>query len=134
MEVSEKSIAIILIILGIAGLLFLYFVKPAEDSVYPKCPTRYFTGLNCPGCGTLRAVHSLLHLELKAALKFNFLLVLLLPVLLYGLAAYLAEALFFRKFPDIFNNKIFLWLMGSLVVVFCILRNIPVYPFSLLRS
>ena len=131
---SKKTIAIVLLILGIAGLVFIYMVKPGGDNIYPKCPTRYFTGLNCPGCGTLRAVHSLLHLQIKEALKFNLLLVVLSPFLIYGIVVYLTDALFSRKLPDIFGNKVFLWVIIGMIVAFTVLRNIPVYPFNIFKN
>ena len=37
----------------------------------PVCPTRALLGIDCPGCGTLRAVYSLLHLDLGGALRYN---------------------------------------------------------------
>ena len=125
---SKKAIAKVLLVFGIVGLLFIYLVKPGGDGIYPKCPTRIFMGLNCPGCGTLRAVHSLLHLNFKEAVKFNLLLVVLLPILIYGITVYLAEALFSKKLPDVFNNRVFLWVIIVLIIVFTVLRNIPFYP------
>ncbi|MCM1109265.1 MAG: DUF2752 domain-containing protein [Clostridium sp.] len=40
------------------------------------------TGLQCPGCGSQRAVHSLLHADLRAAWGYNALLVAFLPFVL----------------------------------------------------
>ena len=131
---SKKLIAIVLIILGAAGLLFLYFVKPGWDTIYPKCPTRVFTGLNCPGCGTLRALNSLLHLNFKEALKFNILAVVLSPFLIYGFVVYLVDALFSKKLPEIFSNKIFLRVLIGFIIAFTILRNTPVYPFNMFKG
>lgn len=131
---NKRTVAIILLVLGLAGLFFIYMVQPGGDNIYPKCPTRYFSGLNCPGCGTLRAAHSLLHLRFKEALKFNFLLVVLSPLLIYGIVVYLVDAFFSKKLPDIFGNKVFLWILAGLLVAFTILRNISVYPFSIFKS
>ena len=39
------------------------------------------TGLKCPGCGSQRAVHALLHADLASAFAHNALLVLSLPYL-----------------------------------------------------
>lgn len=45
------------------------------------CPFHAVTGLWCPGCGGLRAVHHLTHMEWGAALTSNVLTVVLVAVL-----------------------------------------------------
>src|SRR6266513_4699752 len=66
-----------------ATVLFviLFFFSPSQYPFYPRCPLHAMTGLHCPGCGSLRAVHSLLHGDIGAALHFNALLILSLPFL-----------------------------------------------------
>ena len=54
---------------AVAGLTVLFYANPAADSRFPACPLHYFTGLHCPGCGTLRAIHCLVHGHLLAALQ-----------------------------------------------------------------
>src|SRR6266446_10007644 len=64
-------------ILGSAVILFLF--NPAQSGFYPVCLFHQSTGLLCPGCGSLRALHQLLHGHLVAAVHLNALLVLSLP-------------------------------------------------------
>ena len=69
-------------------LLFVWVYKnynPVDYGWFPKCPFRALTGLLCPGCGSQRAVHNLLNLDIKGAFKENGLLVLSIPYLLVGL-------------------------------------------------
>ena len=40
------------------------------------------TGLKCPGCGSQRMLHALLHGDIAAAWRFNALLFLLVPFLI----------------------------------------------------
>ena len=54
-------------------------VDPARPGRYPRCPFRALTGLDCPGCGSLRALHQLTHGHLMAAIDYNLLLVAFLP-------------------------------------------------------
>jgi hypothetical protein len=54
-----------------AGLLLLYFCDPAATAWFPSCPFRALTGYECPGCGTLRAMHQLLHGHVLAAWHLN---------------------------------------------------------------
>ncbi len=62
--------------LVVAGLAVLALVDPARPGVYPACPLFALTGLYCPGCGSLRAVHRLLHGDLAGAWAANKLLVI----------------------------------------------------------
>lgn len=48
----------------------------------PQCVFLHVTGLQCPGCGSQRALHALLHGHLAEAFSQNALLVVLGPVLL----------------------------------------------------
>ncbi|MEJ2068687.1 MAG: DUF2752 domain-containing protein, partial [Deltaproteobacteria bacterium] len=45
----------------ISGIVILYFFKPGQSPIYPPCPFHLITGLYCPGCGSLRALHALFH-------------------------------------------------------------------------
>jgi hypothetical protein len=67
--------------------VMLRLFDPATSGLFPPCPLRYLTGWYCPGCGSLRAIHQLLHGSLRAAWAMNPLTVVLLPFLTYGLAS-----------------------------------------------
>ena len=62
--------------LAVAGLIWLWAIDPAESDVYPPCALHWLTGLHCPGCGSTRAAHALLHGNFFDALCFNALLVI----------------------------------------------------------
>lgn len=49
--------------------------------LFPGCPFKALTGLDCPACGGLRMTHDLLNGDLGAALVDNAFLLLVLPVL-----------------------------------------------------
>ena len=68
-------------VVGIAGLTFLYFVNPADISGFPRCPFLVLTGYQCPGCGTLRGIHSLLNLRFHEAWNYNPAMVVAIPVI-----------------------------------------------------
>src|SRR5260370_32136120 len=75
--------------LGLAAVGILLFVfNPAQVGLFPKCPFRSLTGLQCPGCGSTRAFHQLLHLHPIAAFKLNPLMMLTLPFIVYGFLGY----------------------------------------------
>lgn len=49
--------------------------------LFPGCPFKMLTGLNCPACGGLRMTHDLLHGDLSAAVVDNVFLLVSLPLL-----------------------------------------------------
>ncbi|MEO6038483.1 MAG: DUF2752 domain-containing protein [Saprospiraceae bacterium] len=63
----------------------LYFRFDPDSCPFPRCPFLTLTGFKCPGCGSQRALHHLLHGEVAAAGSSNFLFVIALPYLLFGL-------------------------------------------------
>lgn len=64
----------------LAGAALLWQFDPhLAGNPLPPCPSRWLTGLFCPGCGSTRALHALLHGDLPGALAMNPLLVLSLP-------------------------------------------------------
>ena len=68
-------------LLLIALTIIYYRVSPTTSVFFPKCAFLLLTGLKCPGCGSQRAVHALLHADLASAFAHNALLVLSLPYL-----------------------------------------------------
>jgi hypothetical protein len=67
----------------LAGALgYIGLVDPHNpDSIFPICPFRLLTGLNCPGCGALRMIHDVLHGHLAAAINDNVMLLVGIPLL-----------------------------------------------------
>src|SRR5882762_3500779 len=61
------------------GVFLLFTFNPVQFGFYPVCQFYKTTGLLCPGCGSLRALHNLLHGHLAEAFRFNQLLFLSLP-------------------------------------------------------
>lgn len=75
----------LLILAGVVlGVLYSRF-DPGQNSFFPPCPFLWLTGLPCPGCGSQRCIHQLMHGHWQEAFLLNPLLVLLLPYILTGL-------------------------------------------------
>ena len=109
--------------------IVLYARDPAEDGSYPLCPLNATTGLYCPGCGTLRALHQLLHGRLDRSLALNPLTVLAVPFLAYHFAVWLLPSLGWRRVAPSGRAT---WALLLVVVGFGILRNLPLAPFDAL--
>ena len=122
--------AVVAAIFG-AGAAVLYVYDPAMASFYPKCMFNSLTGLYCPGCGAARALHQLAHGNLRVALGFNPLVVASLPFIAYsGIASMLRKNDGGRR-PATMSHYM-PWVILAVVVLFWVLRNVPVFPFNLL--
>src|SRR5579872_6995396 len=87
MWVTSKARALVGLFVAALGVVLLRTFDPATSGVFPPCPVRYLTGWYCPGCGSLRALHALLHGNLRQAWAMNPLTLIVLPYLTYGLAS-----------------------------------------------
>ena len=116
---------------GVAGIVLFCF-DPRQYHFYPVCFFHQTTGLLCPGCGTLRGLHQLLHGHLAAAFRFNPMLVVSLPFLLWFGARYgLQKAE--NQSASLGLRPVWLWLMLGAVLVVSVLRNLPGTSFAMLR-
>jgi hypothetical protein len=114
-------IQVVVSAIALTALILLYLVNPAGSRLYPPCPSRALTGLHCPGCGSLRATHLLLHGDIPGAFRKNPLLVLSIPVL---------AVLTVRRS---WSQKAWVpWAALAVLVIYGVLRNIPHWPFDLL--
>lgn len=115
-----------------AASVVLYAFSPTGSGFYPPCPFYFLTGLYCPGCGTARALHQLLHGNVIGAVDFNPLMMLFLPFLVYGLVSYILVGLGGRALPRLFASAFWAYAIYGIMFSYWILRNIPAYPFTLL--
>ncbi|MFN7953914.1 MAG: DUF2752 domain-containing protein [bacterium] len=121
--------------LGLAGAGFvvaLWVLRVRDPSLggYPPCLFHRWTGLLCPGCGTLRALHALLHGNLALAVRDNLLTTLVLPIVAVELASRWSRAIW--RWPRVRVGILdrFPRAVAAIVVLFTLLRNVPAEPFS----
>ena len=116
------------LILAAALAIVLFGFDPGQNGFYPRCFFHEATGLQCPGCGALRAGHQLLHGHVLAALHLNALLVLALPVL----AGTVLRKFLRRRRSEAHGFVVrttWVWLVLALSLTFTILRNFPAFAF-----
>ncbi|MET2984151.1 DUF2752 domain-containing protein [Aureibaculum conchae] len=118
----------LLLLLVIA--LFYFSVNPNQVDFLLKCPLYKTTGVYCPGCGSQRAFHNLLHGHFLIALQNNLMLILGLAGLLYHYGIQTSNHIFKTQFKSVFNNRKVVFFIIALLILFWILRNIPIYPFT----
>ena len=117
--------------LGVAAgvtlaVVALHLRDPHRHGSWGLCPLNALTGLNCPGCGGLRAVNDLTQGRFADAAQSNLLLIVLLPLALVGWALWLRrrwtsdEPLLGRRSAELLG-------FGLLVVAvgFAVVRNTP---------
>jgi len=111
-------------VLAVSAGLVLFWWDPSRSPFYPACSFHRLTGLLCPGCGSLRAWHQLLHGRLAAAFHFNALLVLSLPWL--GWLAARSVIRLSRNQPVAAGIRpVWLWCALAVALAFGVLRNLP---------
>lgn len=91
------------------------------QSVYPQCPFKWVTGLNCPACGGLRMTHDLLHGHLMASVYDNVFLLVLIPLL----AAWIAVRRFSGRSWLPIPTTVTLVLAAT---AWTVVRNLPGFP------
>jgi hypothetical protein len=130
---TVRPAALVLPALLAAGVgLVLFCFDPRQYHFYPICFLHKTTGLLCPGCGALRAAHQLLHGHLAAAFRFNPMLVVSLPFLLWVGVRYGRQIV--KKQPQSIGVRpVWLWLMLGAILMASVLRNLPWAPFALWR-
>ncbi|MEN1973906.1 DUF2752 domain-containing protein [Cellulomonas olei] len=115
-----------LLVAGAAGaaLAVLATVDPNRPGHYPTCPFLMLTGLYCPGCGSLRALHDLTQLDVAGAWGMNPLLVVALPFLVASWLAWTRRSA--RGTPK--SRLLPGWTVNALLVllvVYWVARNVP---------
>jgi hypothetical protein len=121
------------VVMAAGSLSFLYFFDPATSDLYPTCPFLALTGCYCPGCGSLRALHQLTRGHyLIPALDLNPFMVLTVPFITYYFASQVMLAVTGRPLKAFFVPSVIVWMLLGFILVYWLLRNIPVYPISLL--
>jgi hypothetical protein len=118
---SKFVLAAVFAVAGMVVLGVLFFFDPAISQLFPPCPLHWCTGLYCPGCGSLRAMHLLLHGNLMGALKMNPLMVTSLPIM--ALLVIRPRWGYFNWLP---------WAACIILIFYGIFRNIQLWPFELL--
>lgn len=109
---------------GLAGLAYVGAVDPNQPGHYPACPFLAFTGLYCPGCGSLRATHALAHGDLVEAVQRNPFMTALVPVAIWLWVVWVRRVVTGRSVSEPVPPWLG-WTLLTAMSVFWVVRNLP---------
>lgn len=121
MQSMRKAILLFFLFVFVVGLYFIY--NPEYHSLFPRCIFLHLTGYKCVGCGSQRAIHSLLHFDLASAIRYNALLVIFIPYMIMLFISTLWKS----KLPTIYailTHHIVIKTIFVIVLFWAVLRNI----------
>jgi hypothetical protein len=121
-------IPIVLLALGI----FYFYIDPTSFAYTPRCPFHALTGFHCPGCGSQRALHLILHGHIWEGIQHNFLIVIAVLLIGYKIYIFFTPTNSNEKSKNLLKHNFTPWIILSLIMTFWILRNLPLDIFQIL--
>ncbi len=112
-----------------AGAAYLFVFEPGKSGFFPICLFRFFTGFTCPGCGTTRALHAILHGHFLTAFMLNPLFLIAIPFMLFAFIRYTVIVMRGDVPPLNALPAPYIYALFFVVLSFWIFRNTPFYPF-----
>lgn len=107
---------------AVLALCVLYAFDPAATSWMPQCPSHWLTGYDCPGCGTLRAVHAILHGDIAAAWHYNAAVFFAVPLAIaLAVAPHTGPRSCLRRLAD---SRWTPWAVFAALVAWTLVRNL----------
>ena len=110
-------------------LLLIYILVGEKIKFYIPCPIKSLTGFYCPGCGITRMILSILKGDLYQAFRYNPLVFILMPFIIFYFLEINISKLYnkksiCKKVPD----YVF-YIIIAVLVVYGILRNIDIFSY-----
>ncbi|MBR6368990.1 MAG: DUF2752 domain-containing protein [Bacteroidaceae bacterium] len=115
---NKSSFCILMI--GAALLALYYFIDPSMAHFPIRCPLHEFTGIQCPACGSQRALHAILHGEWNEALRFNAFFTIVAPIALPITVAIVWGRN--RRLRSVFCNRYFFGAFIAAYIIWGVLR------------
>ncbi|MEV7339698.1 DUF2752 domain-containing protein [Streptomyces sp. NPDC093544] len=108
----------------VGAFAYVGAVDPNQPGHYPVCPLLRLTGVYCPGCGGLRSAHAFVHGDFAAALTDNALAVVAFVGFAVVWTVWVVRSVRGRP-ARIELGRLHLWTIGTLLLVFTVVRNLP---------
>jgi Protein of unknown function (DUF2752) len=115
------------------GCAVVWLANPTvPGGILPVCPTKALLGIDCPGCGSLRMLYSLLHLDVVSAARYNALGMVAVGLLLWAFGAWTYGRLVGRPIRSWQHVRWAAPVALALTVVWFVVRNLHFGPFPAL--
>ncbi|WP_082084024.1 DUF2752 domain-containing protein [Gordonia sihwensis] len=112
----------------------VWFGDPTTPGGYlPPCPTRLMLHIDCPGCGSTRALYCLLHGDIPAALHYNAVGVLAFVLIAAAFVSYTIGLWKGRRIRSWQHWRYAPVVTLVVVAAWFVVRNIPIAPFDSLK-
>jgi hypothetical protein len=114
---------------------YYYYNDPETgggSQFFARCPFHFATGFHCPGCGSQRAAHDLLHFRLGEAIQHNLMLIIVVLIFLSKGYALVSKKFAPSYYYNLGHQSYFTTSLVVVVFAYWIMRNIPVAPFTYL--
>ena len=121
----RKIILTIIIVAAVlvAGVIYFTYDPSKEGNLFPRCIFVTLTGFKCPGCGSQRAIHALLHGDIITVAHYNAAMLVGIPLAIaYGIAEWKRTT--WQRYYLVMNNR---WVLMTILVairLWWVLRNI----------
>jgi hypothetical protein len=134
-RVARARLALVLGLI-VAALAAIAWRHPRSYAWLPQCPSR-MVGAYCPGCGSTRATHHLLHGRIDLAWEHNPLFVALgVPLAAFWIGARACGVAVGKRpvfTPTARIGMALAWSLVALLLAYMLVRNLPFEPFAWLR-
>lgn len=111
-------------VLFVLGLIGLALINPSTAGL-PPCPVHAGLRVYCPGCGSLRSLHSLFRGDIAQAWHYNPLPLCVLPIVLVGLFSDLLG--YKSRITEI--RPIFIRMLLASIILYGVVRNLPQFNY-----
>lgn len=129
---TERLLAATGVAAMLGGASVVAYFDPSKVNLFPVCPLYTLTGFACPGCGLTRGFHALFHGDVVMAWDFNALIPVWLVIFGYVWISLVLLAVRGKGLPMWPTKPTFLWAFMIVLLLFGVVRNIPLWPLTIL--
>ncbi len=129
---SNRVLAAAGVVAMIGSSAAVAYFDPSKSSWLPVCPLFALTGFACPGCGLTRGFHSLFHGDIIPAIDFNAPIPFWVVIFSWVFVSLVLIAVRGKGLPMWPTYPKVLWVFMVVLLGFGILRNVPIWPFTIL--
>lgn len=115
-------VAAVIVAIVVFGVVYFIF-DPSESAWMPRCLWKTLTDTDCPGCGSQRMAHALLHGDLRGAWQANAFVLCTLPLVGFLLWLELTCTRHPRLYAAV-HRPLFIWLLAAAILLWWLLRNL----------